>query len=129
MLMCSCPSFECLTCSWHVAVPSVFGTNDAVHTSAGVTGITLAMAGARTTLSDLPHITPLTRRNLDTNFGADQSYAQVTAASAVLPWALHACKAIQQHVKTDMLRTEPQCENEPVYRSGEGQHRYVCKQL
>ncbi|KAL3148776.1 hypothetical protein ABBQ38_014185 [Trebouxia sp. C0009 RCD-2024] len=43
----------------------------------GVMGIALAMAGARATLSDLPHITPLTQRNLENNVGVDQSYAQV----------------------------------------------------
>lgn len=64
----------------------------AVPSCAGVTGIALAMAGAKATLSDLPHITPLTQRNVENNLGVNQSLAQVTAAaSAVLPWALQAC--------------------------------------
>lgn len=35
--------------------------------NAGVVGICLAMAGARVTLTDLPHITPLTAENLALN--------------------------------------------------------------
>lgn len=74
---------------------NAFGdSTKSVDKSAGVTGIALAMAGARATLSDLPHITPLTQRNLENNVGVGQSYAQVSAAaSAVAPWALQACKA------------------------------------
>ena len=34
---------------------------------AGVVGISLAMAGARVTLTDLPHITPFTAQNLALN--------------------------------------------------------------
>ena len=34
---------------------------------AGVVGICLAMAGAKVTLTDLPHITPLTAENLALN--------------------------------------------------------------
>ena len=47
---------------------------------AGVVGICLGMAGARVTLTDLPHITPLTAENLALN--ADKR----TIDAEVSPW-------------------------------------------
>eukprot|EP00873_Tetraselmis_striata_P008686 jgi/Tetstr1/428950/TSEL_018925.t1 len=45
----------------------------------GVTGIALAQAGAAAVLTDLPHITPLTRRNVDANCeGLVRGRAEVT---------------------------------------------------
>ena len=49
---------------------------------AGVVGISLAMAGAKVTLTDLPHITPLTSQNLALN--ADRHFLDAQASTAVL---------------------------------------------
>ena len=48
----------------------------------GVVGLALAMAGADVVLTDLPHITLLTQRNVDANCRQTVHRAQVRGASA-----------------------------------------------
>ena len=50
---------------------------------AGVVGIGLAMAGARVTLTDLPHITPLTAQNLALNADKQSLDAQASSHAAM----------------------------------------------
>ncbi len=48
--------------------------------SAGVVGIALALAGADVTLTDLPHVTALTRENVAANCQSVLLRAQVLAS-------------------------------------------------
>ena len=50
---------------------------------AGVVGIGLAMAGARVTLTDLPHIMPLTAQNLALNAEKQSLDAQASSHPAM----------------------------------------------
>lgn len=55
-------------------------------------GISLAMAGARVTLTDLPHITPLTAQNLALNADRHSLDAQVNPVQDLpAPECLRTC--------------------------------------
>ena len=56
---------------------------------AGVVGIALALAGADALLVDLPHVTPLTRANVDANCQSPLLRAQVWAMRRKLAAAPH----------------------------------------
>lgn len=57
-------------------------------------GICLAMAGARVTLTDLPHITPLTSHNLALN--AERHVLDAQASTAIVSLlSLSACMLAQ----------------------------------
>ena len=58
---------------------------------AGVTGIALAQAGASVTLTDLPHICPLTRENVEANCEASSTHAQVCSPSCCTLLSTMAC--------------------------------------
>lgn len=67
-------------CSQNVVAPScqnhhLLFINSTTHQGAGVglLGLALAKHGARVTLTDLPHVTPLTRQNVERNFATDTS--------------------------------------------------------